>query len=214
MLSAKTTEELRALLSTEAYDFRFDCGYNKSTASMSLTDGKEMVHCIWLHHVLFQCHAALDQFRKGLCETLELGHLLITYPEEVWGLLATSTAFDVTADYLCDAFAIQYSDNGCNNRTKEEAIIFMWYDYITDCTERNDIGLADILKFISGSAKIPAIGLCCIPKIRFTDNDCLPFVSTCDIAITFPRKMGSMTVEYFKEYMDFCIQGSHGFGTP
>lgn len=33
---------------------------------------------------------------------------------------------------------------------KEEAIIFMWYNYITDCSEQSDISLADILKFISG----------------------------------------------------------------
>lgn len=70
----------------------------------------------------------------------------------------------LTADYLCDAFVIQYSDNGSNNRTKEEAIIFMWYDYITDCAERSDISLADILKFISGSSKFPASGFGSLPK--------------------------------------------------
>ena len=212
-MSAKTTEELQELLSGEAYNFRFDCGYSKSTTAMSLDDGKEMVRCIWLYHIMFQCHAALDQFRKGLRETLQFGHLMSTYAEEAWGLLAASIAFNVTADYLCDAFVIQYSDNGSNNRTKEEAIIFMWYDYITDCTERSDISLADILKFISGSSKFPASGFGSLPKICFTNNDCFPYVSTCDIAITFPRLMASFSVDQFKERMDFCIEGSHGFGT-
>lgn len=212
-MSARTTEELQGLLSGEVYDFRFDCGYSKSTTAMSLEDGKEMVHCIWLYHIMFQCHAALDQFRRGLCETLQFGHLMSTYAEEARGLLAASTTFNVTADYLCDAFVIQYSDNGSNKRTKEEAIIFMWYDYITDCAERNDISLADILKFISGSSKIPASGFGSLPKICFTDTDCLPFVSTCDIAITFPGKMGFLLIDQFKERMDFCIQGSHGFGS-
>ena len=172
-----------------------------------------MVRCIWLYHIMFQCHAALDQFRKGLHETLQFGHLMSTYAEEAWGLLAASTAFNVTTDYLCDAFVIQYSDNGSNNRTKEEAIIFMWYDYITDCAEWSDISLADILKFISGSSKFPASGFGSLPKICFTNNDCFPYVSTCDIAITFPRLMASFSVDQFKERMDFCIEGSHGFGT-
>ena len=84
----------------EAYNFIFDCGYSMSTTAMSLDDGKEMVHCIWLYHIIFQCHAALDQFRKGLCETLQFGHLMSTYAEEAWGLLAASAAFNVNADYF------------------------------------------------------------------------------------------------------------------
>ena len=46
-----------------------------------------------------------------------------TYAEVARGLLAASTAFNVTADYFCNAFVIQYSDNGSNKRTKEEVII-------------------------------------------------------------------------------------------
>ena len=71
---------------------------------MSLEDGKEMIHCMWPYHIMLQCHVALDQFRRGLCETLQFGHLMNTYAEEAWGLLAASTAFNVTAIYLCDAF--------------------------------------------------------------------------------------------------------------
>ena len=36
----------------------------------------------------------------------------------------------VTVSYLQDSFAIQYSDNGSNNRTKEEAVIFHWTSQI------------------------------------------------------------------------------------
>ena len=47
--------------------------------------------------------------------------------------------------------------------------------------------LEEILKFVSGSGKIPAIGFETIPKIKFTGSDRLPNVSTCDMLITFPR---------------------------
>ena len=78
---------------------------------------------IWLHYVLFQPHAALEQFKRGLLETLQFNHLVKSYPKEVWGILAASTIFNVTPQYLCEAFVVQYSANGSNNRTKEEAIV-------------------------------------------------------------------------------------------
>ena len=31
-----------------------------------------MVHSIWLHFVLFQPHAELEQLREGLCNTLQV----------------------------------------------------------------------------------------------------------------------------------------------
>ena len=132
MLSA-TTEQLQTLL--DECSFRFECGYNKPSTIISLEDKEEMVHYIWLHHVLFHPHAALEQFKRGLLETHQFQHLVKSYPKEVWGLLASSTAFNVTPQYLCDAFAVQYSINGSNNRTKEEAVVFMWYDYIIDSIE-------------------------------------------------------------------------------
>lgn len=49
------------------------------------------------------------------------------------GILAYSTLFNVTVVYLQDAFAIQYSDNGSNKRTQEEAIVFHWFEYISNC---------------------------------------------------------------------------------
>ena len=51
------------------------------TTAMSLEDGKEMVYCIWLYHILFQCHAAPNQFPRGLCE---FGHVMSAYREEAW----------------------------------------------------------------------------------------------------------------------------------
>ena len=90
----------------------------------------------------------------------------------------------------------------------------MWYDYITESAERNDIDIGEILKFLTGSSKIPATGFDSIPKIGFTDRDYLPVVSTCDIMITFPRNMGMLDIDAFKEKIDFCILESHDFGAP
>ena len=66
------------------------------------------------------------------------------------------TLFVVTPEYLCDSFVIEYSDNGSNKRTKEEAIIMYWYEYIEQCHRRDDVSVGDVLKFLSGSSKVPA----------------------------------------------------------
>lgn len=71
---------------------------------------------------------------------------------------------------------------------------------------------ANILKFFSGASRIPATGLDETPKIYFTDLDCLPNTSTCDLSITFPRRFGFLTYEEFEDKMDLCILGSPGYG--
>lgn len=49
--------------------------------------------------------------------------LVSLYPKEMWHVFASSRAFDVTFEYLCDMFVIHYSNDQSNDRT-EEALIF------------------------------------------------------------------------------------------
>ena len=130
----------------------------------------------------------------------------------MWVLLVSSGAFNVTPQFLCDSFVIQYSDTGSHNRTHEEAVVYMWFEYITDSSDESAVEIGEILQFMSGSSKIPATGFDAIPIICFTDSDQLPKVSTCNLSITFSRKMGNLTYEHFSERITFAIQGSKGFG--
>ena len=136
MQSASTAEELQTLLNRDDFNFRFHCGYTKPTALISLADKEELVRSIWLHCMLFHPHAEL-QLQKSLNQTLQFDILVCMHPTEVWGVLAASTAFDVTSRYLCDEVAVQYSDNGSNKCTKEEAIVFFWYEYSATEQESN-----------------------------------------------------------------------------
>ena len=79
---------------------------------------------------------------------------------------------------------------------------------------RVDVSLRKILHFISGSSKIPASGFDVTPKIRFTDDDVLPFSSTCDLSIAFPRSYGLLQHADFKKRVDYCISDSFGYGAP
>ena len=180
---------------------------------MTVADKEDIVRTVWLHYVLFKPHAELTQLRKGLNQTLQFDIMLIQHPDEMRGVLVASTVFDVTSKYLCDAFAVQYSLSGSNNRTKEEAIVYFWFEYVSESEEGGDVSLQEILKFMSGSSKVPATGFDATPKICFCEGDRLPTVSTCALSITFPRSMGLLQYQDFKKKMSYCILGSYGFGS-
>ena len=93
----------------------------------------KLVKTVWLHFVQFYPHAELAQLRKGVRETLDFDRFIMMHPDCVWSLLTSSNSFNVTSSYLLDAFVILYSDEGSNKCTKEEAIVFYWYDYVSEC---------------------------------------------------------------------------------
>jgi len=197
---------------TPEFGFRYQCGYTKPATLLSLEDKDCFVRAVWLHHVLYHPHAELEQLRKGFYSTLQMQHLIQLYPKELWRLLVATNEFDVTPKFLCDAFAIQYSPNGSNCRTKEEALVMMFFEYITDCGVRQEVTVGDIMKFISGSEKIPATGFDNTPLIKFTDIYRLPTASTCDLSITFSRAWSMLSYDEFKDKMDDSIHNSHGYG--
>ena len=128
-----SADELRKLVNDEL-EFVYDCGYTKPTFRLELSDRELLVRSVWLHYIYFLPHAELVQLKKGLCETLELDTLISLHPHEIRSCLVASKHFDITSDYLLEAFAIQYSEQGSNKRTTEEAIILHWTDYIMECS--------------------------------------------------------------------------------
>lgn len=87
--------------------------------------------------------------------TLQFELLVIQYPDELKGILAL---FDVTPKYLRDSFVVHFSPNGSNRRTKEEAVVYFWFEYISECADGGIVSVQEILKFFSGSSKMPATG--------------------------------------------------------
>ncbi len=130
--SVTTTDQLRSLLATDDFNFLFYYGYSKSTVNAMLEDKEDIIRSVWLHFVFFHPHAELEQLRKGFRESLQVELLICQYSDEAWRLLASSSSFDITVDHIADSFAVAYSDNGSNDRTKEEAIVFFWYEYISE----------------------------------------------------------------------------------
>ena len=136
-----TTGEFQTLLQDEAFDFRFACGYTKPTNLIEIKDKDDFVRSVWLHFVLFQPYAELEQLRKGFQDTLQMQLVVCTHANEIRALLAPSSLFDISSEHLQDLFVINYSPNGSNNRTKEEAVVVMWLEYIANCKGMNKIDI-------------------------------------------------------------------------
>ncbi|XP_064405754.1 G2/M phase-specific E3 ubiquitin-protein ligase-like [Halichondria panicea] len=193
MLTIVNVEELRSF-TDEHLELRFECGYQKPTSSLQISDKEEILKTVWLHFVYFLPLAELQQLRKGLRETLQLEILMVQYPDDMHSFLATSIAFDVDGGDLLDWFVASYSERGSNKRKSEEAVYLMWSNYVMDCSDGDESGVSigDILQFISGSRRLPAAGFPCIPSVHFTNEKILPKTSTCDVSITFPRSFDEL----------------------
>lgn len=126
--------ELIQLLNNDRFDFRFSCGYNKPTCSMSMGDKSAFVNASWLHYTFFQPHAELQQLRKGFRDTLQMELLICLHPDDVRSLLVPSTLFNVTPVFLLESFIVHHSEPGSNLRTLEEAVMLNWSEFITDCS--------------------------------------------------------------------------------
>lgn len=66
----------------------------------------------------------------------------------------------------------------------------------------NVTSLSDVLQFLTGAKRIPAVGFEKELTIAFTDNVMLPVASTCALSITFPRSFSKMSYKEFKDMMD------------
>lgn len=74
------------------------------------------------------------------------------------------------------------------------------------------VSLEEVLVFVTGSDKIPALGFSPAPSVEFLHDDHkFPIANTCENIIRLPLKS---KYEYFKKDMDFGIKNSHGFGRP
>ena len=131
--ASSTQDQLRSVFDKHDFDFLFTCGYAKPISLVKLADVRQLVKTVWLHYVKFNPRVELEELRRGICETLQLDSLISAHAERVWKLLVSSKMYNVTSSYLQDIFVIHYSLEGSNNRIDEEAVVFSWFDYISEC---------------------------------------------------------------------------------
>ena len=62
--------------------------------------------------------------------------MVCLHPDEIRALLVASLY--VKASFFHNHFVVQYSEQGSNGRTAEEAVMLNWAEYINECASGTD----------------------------------------------------------------------------
>ena len=127
----QTTEELRILLDTEEFSFRFEFGFSAPSSKMTLADKVNIVRTLSLHYLIYANWAEIDQLVDGL-KTLGILKLMQQHPHHFRPLLQSTTKPLLTSSQMLKLFQPVWSPKGSNQREKEELIILNWTTYLDE----------------------------------------------------------------------------------
>ena len=134
--SARTVEQLRGLLSSEDYDFRYALGIAQPINTIRIDDVEKIVSVIAKHYAILNVKAELDQILCGMSTTFKFLELVRENPKSLRPLFIYSDPPPLTADILYDMLPAQFSPEGDNKRELEEEAIMQWND-VTQYIEGN-----------------------------------------------------------------------------
>ena len=126
------TADLRKLLDSPDFLFRFECGCPMPTASITIDDCDTLVKSISLHFIVYSQKAELDDIKRGLDFVLEFGQLTRAHPMLFKPLFVASGQPTLRADSFLSLFEIDYSPHGSNRREREEAVMMNFNYYIQE----------------------------------------------------------------------------------
>ena len=122
--AVSTDNDLRKLLSSDEFSFRFDCGVCQPAAALKLTDRGNISSSIALHYCIYSCKVELDDIRRGLLSLGFVG-LLERYPV-LRCLFESRQSTNISVEVLEGLFVPDFSVLGSNARAKEEATMMFF----------------------------------------------------------------------------------------
>ncbi len=122
-MKIENTTELRSLLGSDEYSFRFNAGVSMSSTCVTIDDKEDIVLCIVKHYLMYVCKGELDQLKNGLKHLDVLG-LMWRNPNLLGPLLTISGQPKLASSNFLQLFEVQWSPQGSNRREDEEAVIF------------------------------------------------------------------------------------------
>ena len=69
--------------------------------------------------------------------TLNFSQLIGANHNAVWYLFTSKGHRSLSTSFMQEIFLMQYSPDGSNSRTHEEAVIMNWFNYLQDCVGIN-----------------------------------------------------------------------------
>lgn len=121
-------EQLRNILRSEDYDFRYDMGISQPINTICLGDVEKIVSGMEKHYAILNVKAELDQILCGMSTTFNFLEFVRENPKSLRPLFVYSDPPPLTADILYYMIPAQFSPEGDNKRELEEAVIMQWTD--------------------------------------------------------------------------------------
>lgn len=126
----ESTEDLRAMLDSQEFDFRFHCGIGEAAVSLTLEDKAKLVNAFCLHYCIFCTVAELEQLKQGLV-VQKFTTLMEKHPDVIRG------AFCLAKQAITSSLIEQLYDNhkdlaprGSEKWCKQQGILNAWVCYL------------------------------------------------------------------------------------
>lgn len=125
----KSTEDLKDLLDSKEFEFRFDAGLSFPSDSVKIEDVNNIIRSLAMHFLVYSCKAELDQLKAGISE-LGVLSLIHSYPRLFKPLFTASGKPQLTPESVSATFKVCWSPEGSNLRKQEEDVIYGWQEYL------------------------------------------------------------------------------------
>lgn len=123
-----SVDEMRNLLDSDEFDFRYDIGIAQPSKDLQLRDCDRVVKLCAAHYTIHSVKAELDQLCDGL---MCMGVLQLIQQNPVMRtLFLPRPPKPLTADSMINMFTTKFSPLGANCREDEEAAVMKWVQFL------------------------------------------------------------------------------------
>ncbi|XP_071111323.1 uncharacterized protein [Haliotis cracherodii] len=211
ILACDTTDALRIVCQNkEMTAWILDSGVTKPICHLEVDDKEDLVRQLFKSHMFYRVHAEIQQFCLGLQDMAFLQY--VTGSPETTESMFVDNDGPVTYRQLKSMYSADLSPSGSNNRSKEDDTLFAFEDYLRDCeNEDSTVTVPDVLRFWTGSERVPPIGFDNKLSITFVPDRRpapLPVARTCGLVLELMR---GFEADKFAEKMTYAINHSGGF---
>jgi len=126
---ASEAREIKELLDSDDYSFRFDVGCSFPTSNIGLINCDQIVSSLASYYTVVRVKAQIDQMVEGL-GVLGVLDLLRSNPQSAKQLFIHSKPLSMTADLMLMMFTPRLSPEGSNRREDEEQVIMLWANFL------------------------------------------------------------------------------------
>jgi hypothetical protein len=129
ILDVENEEQFSNLLYSSDYDFLSDCSL--SSSSFSYSQKHLLVQAACGHLIIYSSLAELQQLKRGIRNTANMGKLMDLYPDLCKKLFLFKEK-PLTAAFIEAMYTVDYSPIGCSSRITQEQIMMNWFLFLRE----------------------------------------------------------------------------------